>query len=218
MAEQGERLRDLEAGTRQLEERCAELKDGAAGHEDRARAASAEVLKGNRIIEKLTVRLTPSQPRLPPWLGKICNMLQCPCQAPGGGRRAERLREQSWKAWIIHCAHQSATVSLHTKLPPALREYAGELWSPSRLSLYDRFLCDLTGQSWAVQADLRLARERLRRKAAIVARQEEEVTAKERALESASVDAQALQHALDQARSNAAKHEVDNPPIFGILV
>ncbi len=58
------------------------------------------------------------------------------------------------------------------------------------------------------QADLRLARERLRRKAAIMARQEEEVTAKERALESAAVDTQALQHALDQARSDAAKHKV----------
>ena len=60
MAEQSERVRDLEAGTRQLEERCAELKDAAAGHEERARAASAEVLKGNRIIEKLMVRLKPS--------------------------------------------------------------------------------------------------------------------------------------------------------------
>lgn len=60
----------------------------------------------------------------------------------------------------------------------------------------------------AEQADLRLARERLRRKAAIVARQEEEVTVKERALETAAVDAQALKHALDQARSDAAKHQV----------
>ncbi len=60
----------------------------------------------------------------------------------------------------------------------------------------------------AEQADLRLARERLRRKAAIVARQEEEVTSKERALETAAVDAQALQHALDQARLDAAKHQV----------
>ena len=60
MAEQSERVRDLEAGTRQLEERCAELKDAAAGHEERARAASSEVLKGNRIIEKLMVRLKPS--------------------------------------------------------------------------------------------------------------------------------------------------------------
>ncbi|CAL8470011.1 g9553 [Coccomyxa elongata] len=112
MAEQSERLRDLEAGMRQLEERCTELKEAAAGHEERARAASAEVLKGNRIIDKL-------------------------------------------------------------------------------------------------MADLRLARERLRRKAAIVARQEEEVTAKERALETAAVDAQALQHALDQARSDAAKHQAE---------
>lgn len=57
MAEQSERVRDLEAGSRQLEERCAELKEASAGHDQRARAASAEVLKGNRIIEKLMVRL-----------------------------------------------------------------------------------------------------------------------------------------------------------------
>lgn len=57
MAEQSERVRDLEAGSRQLEERCAELKEASAGHDERARAASAEVLKGNRIIEKLMVRL-----------------------------------------------------------------------------------------------------------------------------------------------------------------
>ncbi|KAK9915645.1 hypothetical protein WJX75_002088 [Coccomyxa subellipsoidea] len=112
MAEQSERVRDLEAGSRQLEERCAELKEASAGHDERARAASAEVLKGNRIIEKL-------------------------------------------------------------------------------------------------MADLRLVRERLRRKAAIVARQEEEVTAKERALETAAVDAQALQHTLDQARSDASKHQAE---------
>lgn len=59
MAEQSERVRDLEAGMRQLEERCTELKEAAAGHEERARAASAEVLKGNRIIEKLMVRPMP---------------------------------------------------------------------------------------------------------------------------------------------------------------
>ncbi|EIE25806.1 hypothetical protein COCSUDRAFT_1459, partial [Coccomyxa subellipsoidea C-169] len=112
VAEQRERIKDLEAGTRQLGERCAELKEASAGHDERARAAAAEVLKGNRIIEKF-------------------------------------------------------------------------------------------------MADLRLARERLRRKAAIVARQEEEVTSKERALETAAVDAQALQHALDQARSDAAKHQAE---------
>lgn len=34
-----------------------ELKESAAGHELRAKEAAAEVLKGNRIIEKVSVRL-----------------------------------------------------------------------------------------------------------------------------------------------------------------
>ena len=53
--EQNERCRDLEAATRQLDERCHDLKEAAAGHEARAREVAAEVVKGNRIIEKLTV-------------------------------------------------------------------------------------------------------------------------------------------------------------------
>ena len=56
ICEQNERCRDLEASTRQLEERCSELKEASGGHEARAREEAAEVLKGNRIIEKLTVR------------------------------------------------------------------------------------------------------------------------------------------------------------------
>ena len=55
LAEQNQRCRDLEASTRQLEERCSELKESAAGHELRAKEAAAEVLKGNRIIEKVSV-------------------------------------------------------------------------------------------------------------------------------------------------------------------
>lgn len=55
IAEQNQRCRDLEASTRQLEERCLELKESAAGHELRAKEAAAEVLKGNRIIEKVSV-------------------------------------------------------------------------------------------------------------------------------------------------------------------
>eukprot|EP00891_Asterochloris_glomerata_P008911 jgi/Astpho2/8911/Aster-x0832 len=54
IGEQNERCRDLEASTRQLEERCSELKEASGGHEARAREEAAEVLKGNRIIEKLT--------------------------------------------------------------------------------------------------------------------------------------------------------------------
>ena len=58
IAEQNQRCRDLEASTRQLDERCSELKESAAGHELRAKEAAAEVLKGNRIIEKVSVRTT----------------------------------------------------------------------------------------------------------------------------------------------------------------
>lgn len=55
IAEQNQRCKDLEASSRQLEERCSELKEAAAGHELRAKEAAAEVLKGNRIIEKVSV-------------------------------------------------------------------------------------------------------------------------------------------------------------------
>lgn len=58
IGEQNQRCRDLEASTRQLEERCSELKESAAGHELRAKEAAAEVLKGNRIIEKVSVGVT----------------------------------------------------------------------------------------------------------------------------------------------------------------
>ena len=58
LAEQNQRCKDLEASTRQLEERCSELKESAAGHELRAKEAAAEVLKGNRIIEKVSVSNT----------------------------------------------------------------------------------------------------------------------------------------------------------------
>lgn len=56
LAEQNQRCKDLEAAARQLKERCTELKESAAGHELRAKEAAAEVLKGNRIIEKVSVR------------------------------------------------------------------------------------------------------------------------------------------------------------------
>ncbi len=56
LAEQGGRLRDLEAAAAQLRERCGELKQAAGTAEARGAEAGAEVLKGNRIIEKLTVR------------------------------------------------------------------------------------------------------------------------------------------------------------------
>jgi hypothetical protein len=45
-----------------------------------------------------------------------------------------------------------------------------------------------------------------------VQRQEEELAAKEKALDTASVDAQALQHALEEARSSAARQQVFHIP------
>jgi hypothetical protein len=56
-------VRDLEAGARALDGRCADLRQAAAGAEARARGAAAEVLKANRIIEQLTARQGPLSAR-----------------------------------------------------------------------------------------------------------------------------------------------------------
>lgn len=53
------RLRDLEAAARQWEARCSDLRDSAAAADVRAKDAQAEVLKGNAIIEKLSVSAGP---------------------------------------------------------------------------------------------------------------------------------------------------------------
>jgi hypothetical protein len=58
--QQRARARDLEAAGKQWEARCGDLREAAAGHEARAKEAAAEVLKGNQIIEKLSVRCPPS--------------------------------------------------------------------------------------------------------------------------------------------------------------
>jgi hypothetical protein len=65
----------------------------------------------------------------------------------------------------------------------------------------------IQGKNSSVQAELRLARERGRRKGAVLQRQEEELGARERALEAAQIDAAALHHALAQARAEAAQHQ-----------
>lgn len=49
------RLKDLEAAQRQLESRCADLRDASAAADTRAKDTQTEVLKGNAIIEKLSV-------------------------------------------------------------------------------------------------------------------------------------------------------------------
>lgn len=60
------------------------------------------------------------------------------------------------------------------------------------------------------QAELQLAREKLRRKSAVLARQEEEIVARGKALDTAVVDAQALQHALTLAQQDADARKVSH--------
>ena len=59
----------------------------------------------------------------------------------------------------------------------------------------------------SVQAELQLAKERLRRKSAVLARQEEEIAARGKAIDTATVDAQALQHAIDRAQQDAEAYK-----------
>ena len=60
------------------------------------------------------------------------------------------------------------------------------------------------------QAELQLAKEKLRRKSAVLARQEEEIVARSKALDTAVVDAQALQHALTLAQQDADARKVSH--------
>jgi spindle assembly abnormal protein 6 len=57
------RIRDLETAVRQLEGRCADQREVAAGHEQRAREAQAEVIKGNQVIDKLSVGVWAMKPK-----------------------------------------------------------------------------------------------------------------------------------------------------------
>lgn len=56
MGEQAHHARGLESALRQLEERCADLKEASAGHEERARDAASEAARAARVGEQLTVR------------------------------------------------------------------------------------------------------------------------------------------------------------------
>ena len=49
----------LQTSAKTLEARCDELKDAAAGHEQRAKNAGAELLQSHHIVDKLTVREVP---------------------------------------------------------------------------------------------------------------------------------------------------------------
>ncbi|MEW5299491.1 MAG: hypothetical protein WDW36_002505 [Sanguina aurantia] len=51
--QQRSRIRDLDAAVKTWEERCADLRLTSSGHDARAKEATAEVVKGNGIIEKL---------------------------------------------------------------------------------------------------------------------------------------------------------------------
>ena len=44
--------------------RCGELRDAAAGHEQRGKEAAADVVKGNQIVERLTADLQTSKDKL----------------------------------------------------------------------------------------------------------------------------------------------------------
>lgn len=57
-------MQDLEQSTRQLDGRCAELREAAAGHEHRSRESAAQVLKCNSVIERLTADLQTSKDKL----------------------------------------------------------------------------------------------------------------------------------------------------------
>ena len=59
-----------------------------------------------------------------------------------------------------------------------------------------------------VQAELQLAKEKLRRKSVVLARQEEEIAARGKALDTAGVEVQALQHALTLAQQDADARKV----------
>ena len=66
-------------------------------------------------------------------------------------------------------------------------------------------------ETWYVQrtqAELQLAKERLRRKSAVLERQEEEIAARGKAIDTAAVDAQALQHAFNRAQQDADARKV----------
>ena len=53
-----------------------------------------------------------------------------------------------------------------------------------------------------------MAKERLRRKSVVLARQEEEIAARGKVIDTAAVDTQALQHALSRAQQDADARKV----------
>ena len=57
-------LQDLEQSTKQLDSRCAELREAANGHEHRGKEAAAQVVKCNGVIERLTADLQTSKDKL----------------------------------------------------------------------------------------------------------------------------------------------------------
>ena len=67
------------------------------------------------------------------------------------------------------------------------------------------------GGTWCVlrtQAELQLAKERLRRKSAVLERQEEEIAARGKSIDTAAVYAKALQHACNRAQQDADARKV----------
>lgn len=58
-AEQAHSAEGAQAALAQLQERCADLREAASGHEERARGAAAEAAKASRALDKLTASAQP---------------------------------------------------------------------------------------------------------------------------------------------------------------
>lgn len=57
-------LQDLEQSSKQLDSRCAELREAAAGHEHRSKESASQVVKSASVIERLTADLQGSKDKL----------------------------------------------------------------------------------------------------------------------------------------------------------
>ncbi|GBF91102.1 hypothetical protein Rsub_04771 [Raphidocelis subcapitata] len=102
--------------------------------------------------------------------------------------------EASARQWEERCGELREALAAHEA---RLRESAAEVLRGN--SIIEK-----------LQSDLRLSRDKLKRKQAIIVRQEEEVSAKEGALAAAQREAQQLQLSLESARQEASGLSADN--------
>ncbi|KAK9808849.1 hypothetical protein WJX72_005003 [[Myrmecia] bisecta] len=129
LLESNERNKDLEASTRQLEARCSELKEAAAGHEQRAKEAAAEVMKGNRIIEKLTNDLRMAKEKMRRKQAIITRqeeeMLQRDRALEQAGRESTSLAQSLEKLKQEHEHLKAEHANLKTKLEDSKQQLQG---------------------------------------------------------------------------------------------